>query len=61
MNDPEVSCERVAPVGGTGFDLDCATRGYVSVPFDSGFAAVHLIAVASGVALLRQGSRRAFR
>ena len=42
-------------VHGTGFDLYYATRGYVSVPFYIGFAAVHLIAVVIGVALLRQG------
>jgi hypothetical protein len=42
-------------VHGTGFDLYYATRGYVSVPFYLGFAAVHLIAVMSGVVLLRRG------
>ena len=42
-------------VHGTGFDLYYATRGYVSVPFYLGFAAVHLIAVVSGVVLLRRG------
>ncbi len=42
-------------VHGTGFDLYYATRGYVSVPFYIGFAAVHLIAVVTGIALLRRG------
>jgi len=42
-------------VHGTGFDLYYATRGYVNVPFYVGFAAVHLMAVATGVALLRRG------
>ena len=44
-------------VHGTGFDLYYATRGYVSVPFYMGFAAVHLTAVATGVALVRRGRK----
>jgi hypothetical protein len=42
-------------VHGSGFDLYYTTRGYVSVPFYIGFAAMHFIAVVTGVALLRRG------